>query len=278
MSAASTLSAPAARRSSGKPASPWGPLLAYQLRDVARSRWTLGYGAALALLTEGLFRFGGTGEAVLLSLANVVLVLAPLVALVFGTSYLYNHRAYVEMMLAQPVPRRTLVLALYAGLALPLALALAAGVLLPFALRLYAPPALAVLVGVGVALTLVFSALALWLSVAVADRVRGLGAALLLWLGTAVLYDALVLLVATFFADYPMEAPLLALTVANPVSLGRVLLLLQFDAAALLGYTGVTYARFFGSVWGALACLVSFALWWGVPLWRAVRRFERADW
>ena len=58
------------------------------------------------------------------------------------------------------------------------------------------------------------------------DRVRGLVVAILVWLVFSVIYDAVVLLLANRFSEYPLEEPLLVLTVLNPVDLARVLLLL----------------------------------------------------
>ena len=49
------------------------------------------------------------------------------------------------------------------------------------------------------------------------------------------MWDALVLLLATQFADYPIERGMLVAMIANPVDLARLLLLFQFDVAALLG-------------------------------------------
>jgi len=249
----------------------------YQVRDVVRSRWTLGFGLLLLLLTEALFRTGGAAPQVLLSLSNVVLVLVPLVALVFGTVYLYGAREFVELMLTQPVRRRDLFAGLFAGLALPLSGAFVLGVLLPFALRAEASAALFVLVGAGVALTLICCAVALYLAVRFDDRVRGLGAALGVWLVFCLLYDGLLLLVATFFSAYPLETPLLMLTTLNPVDLARVLLLLRFDAAALLGYTGVVFERFFGTPLGMLVSVAAMLFWIALPLWRAAHRFARKD-
>lgn len=249
----------------------------YHVRDVLRSRWTLGYGVLLLALTEALFRMGGGAEQVLLSLSNVVLVLVPLVSLVFGTVYLYGTREFIELMLTQPLPRRALFAGVYAGLTLPLGAAFALGVLLPFALRAEASMALLVLVGSGLALTVVGCAIAAYLTVRFDDRLRGLGAALGVWLVAAVLYDGLLLVLGTALSSYPLETPLLALTVLNPVDLARTLLILHFDAAALLGYTGVVFERFFKTALGASVSVASLAFWTILPLWRAARRFETKD-
>lgn len=255
-------------------------VLKYELRDVLRGRWLIAYALLFLLLTEALLRFGGTGERALLSLMNVVLLIVPLVSLVFGTIHLYGAREFNELLLSQPVGRRQLFCGLYLGLALPLALAFAAGVALPFFGRLGAAGgagALMTLILVGTALSLTFTALAFLLAVRLDDRAQGVGAAVLLWLTFAVVYDAGVLLVATAFADYPLEKPMLALMLANPLDLGRVLLLMAFDAAALMGYTGAVFSRFFGSLTGALVAAFALAGWIALPFALGARAFVRKD-
>jgi Cu-processing system permease protein len=256
-------------------------VLKFQLRDLVRSRWLLGYTLLLLALTEALLRFGGSGPRAVISLLNVVLILVPLVSIVFGTMYLYGAREFIELLLAQPVGRPALFVGLYTGLALPLVVGFLMGVGLPF---LWAGPgegsgsgSIGLLLATGILLTLVFTALAFLVSVLVVDRARGLGLAIVLWLGVTVLYDAILVLVATTMADYPLELPLLGLTLLNPVDLGRVLLLLRLDAAALMGYTGAVFERFFGSALGTGVTIGALALWVAGPLLLGMRRFVAKD-
>ena len=106
-----------------------------QVRNVLRSRWLLCYVAFFVLATEGLLRFTGEDARTLLSLTNVVLFVVPLMTLVYGTIYLYNSREFVELLLAQPLKRRTVFAGLYLGLAVPLTAAFAIGVSIPFLLH-----------------------------------------------------------------------------------------------------------------------------------------------
>jgi Cu-processing system permease protein len=256
-------------------------ILGYQLRDVARNRWIIAYAIVLLALTEGLFRLGGDGSRVVLSLLNVVLILVPLVALTFGTLYLYNAREFIELLLAQPVGRGAMFAGLWGGLVLPLAGALVLGVGLPFLFHagegVMALRSLLMLLGTGTLLTSAFTALAFLLALRFEDRARGFGAALLLWLICAVVYDGVVLLAVTLFADYPLETPLLVLTVLNPLDLGRVLLLLDLDVAALLGYTGAVFQHFLGTALGMGVATLALLAWTAVPLGLGVRRFARRD-
>jgi Cu-processing system permease protein len=250
----------------------------YELSNLARSRWLLAYAAFFAVVTDALVRFGG-GEKALLSLVNVVLLVVPLVALVFGTTYLYDARDFTELLLAQPVGRAQLFAGLFLGLAVPLSLAFVLGAGLPFVV--HGVPAghvgtLAALLGAGSALTLVFVALAFLVAVRADDKVRGLGLAVGLWLALALLYDGAVLLAVALFADWPLERPMLGLMLANPVDLARVLLLLRFDVAALLGYTGAVFSQFFGGA-GALVAAGALLAWVAVPVGLGVRAFRRKD-
>ena len=256
-------------------------VMRYELSDVLRSRWLIAYGFFFLVVTDVLLRFTGGEVKGLLSLMNIVLLVIPLVTVVFGTMYYYHAREFMELLLAQPVSRRDLFGGLYLGLAGPLAAVFIGTVAVPLAVHLPWTGALirtsAILLAVGVALTAVFVAVALLIAVRVNDSVRGLGIAIASWLGSTVLYDGAVLLIAMTFSNYPMERPLLALMMLNPIDLGRVILLLQFDVSALMGYTGAVFKQFFGSAAGISIAGAVLLLWAGLPAWLGLRSFRRKD-
>jgi Cu-processing system permease protein len=256
-------------------------VLKHQVTDLGRSRWVLGYALLLLGLSEALLRFGGGGQRGVVSLLNVVLTLTPLVSVVFGTMYLYGAREFIELLLAQPIRRSALFLGLYGGLALPLSIAFILGVGLPFiwegGAEAGSAGGLAMLLLTGTLLTCAFTGIAFLISLLCNDRARGLGLAILLWLAATALYDAVLVLVATMFSDYALERPLLILTLFNPVDLGRVLLLLQADKAALMGYTGAVFEAFFGSVLGIMIAGVALIGWTAVPFGLGLLRFRVKD-
>ncbi len=256
-------------------------ILRYELRDLARSRWLAGYLLFFLACAEGLYRTEGSALKVLLSLTDVILLLIPLASAVFGTIYLYSAREFVELLLSQPVGRRQLFGGLYLGLALALSAAFVAGVATPFLVHgVDAPEAwatLAVLCGGGVLLTWIFVALAFLIALRLDDRMKGLATAILAWLGLAVLFDGGLLLLVNAFQDFPLEKPLLAATLANPVDLARIVLLLRFDVAALMGYTGAVFQQFFGSAQGALLAAGAAVAWVALPVLTGLRMFSRKD-
>lgn len=253
----------------------------YELRDVVRSRWLIGYGLFFLLATDALFRFSAEPSKALLSIANVVLLVIPLANVVFATMHVYNAREFTELLLAQPIRRSSLFKGQYLGLALPLVAGFVGGVGLPFLFHGGGDPAnrgaLITLVVTGAALTFIFTAIAFSIALLAEDRLRGLGVALGIWLLVGLLYDGLVLVAVALFADYPIERPLLALTFANPVDLARVLLLLKLDVAALLGYTGAVFQRVFSGPLGPGLAAAMLGLWIAGPLAFGARQFRRKD-
>jgi Cu-processing system permease protein len=256
-------------------------VLRYELSNVLRGRWIIAYAVFFLVLGDGLLRFGGDDGKAILSLVNVVLYIVPLVSLVFGAMYLYGSREFNELLLAQPVRRSHLFAGLYLGVALPLAAAVAAGVSLPFVIHgtsaMDRYSLVAWVAATGALLTLVFVAIAFWIALRVDDRARGLGLALFAWLGLAVIYDGLVLAIVTLFDAWPLERPVLALILLNPIDLARILLLLELDVSALMGYTGAVFRRFFGTSLGLVLSVSALLAWAALPLWRGSRRFADRD-
>jgi Cu-processing system permease protein len=197
----------------------------------------------------------------------------------FGVLYVHNAREFIELLLAQPVGRGSLYAGLFSGVATPLVAAFLLGVGTPLLLQGGSPEYFAqcaLLLGAGTLLTITFTALAVAVAVRFDDRARALGIALLVWLVSALLYDGLLLFVATTFGDYPLETPLLAMVFLNPVDLARVALLMSFDVSALMGYTGAVYEKFFGAGGMALA-FAALLLSSVVPFVLGRRWFLRKD-
>jgi Cu-processing system permease protein len=79
------------------------------------------------------------------------------------------------------------------------------------------------------------------------------------------------------FSDYPLEKVIIGLAFLNPVDLARIAMLLQLDAAALMGYTGALFQHFFGSGLGSGLSLLAMLVWIVAPLAFALRIFKGKD-
>ncbi len=212
----------------------------------------------------------------LLSLLNVILLIVPLVCIIFSTIYVYNSSEFIELLVSQPLQRKTIWFSLYSGLAAALALAFFLGAGIP--LLIYQPNLLGVLMcAIGIFLSVIFVGIAMLAAVKTRDKAKGIGVVILLWLYFSLLFDGLVLFLLFQFADYPLEKAMIAVSAFNPVDLGRILIMLQMDVAAMLGYTGAVFKEFFGSVAGNMFALIILLFWIAIPLYLSLRKFNSKD-
>ena len=253
----------------------------YAFRDTMRNRWGLLYTAFFLLMTAGLFQLQAQSAKVAVSLMSVCLFVIPLVSSLFGTIYFYNSREFLELVLTQPVERRAVYLGMFSGLGVSLVAGFCLGVGLPYVIFMEMKQeqllSLVVLLGVGTFLTLIFLALSFFIATVLDDRGKGLAATLGVWLFTALIFDGLVLMATMVLSDYPLETPLLIAVLTNPIDLARVTLLIQTDWAALMGYTGTVFSRFFGTELGVTIAIGALCLWVLAPLAAGVHRFRMKD-
>lgn len=248
----------------------------YVWADILQNRVILAYTVFLLAVSVALFSFDSNPAKGLMSLLTIVLMVVPLISIIFTTIHFYNSYEFIELLLAQPIRRSHLLMSEYLGVASSLMTAFLLGVGLPVALFAATPTGL-VLVISGLALTLIFVSLACWASVVTRDKAKGIGVTLLLWFYFALLYDGLVLTILFAFSEYPLEKAMLLLTTLNPVDLARILVLLQMDTSALMGYTGALYEEFFGSIFGTTYAAGVLLVWALLPVWMALRVFRRKD-
>jgi Cu-processing system permease protein len=255
-------------------------IVRYQVTDLLRARWFVGYVVLLGIATELILRMGGMNK-VLLTLTSAVLLVLPLVALTFGTSHFYHARDFTELLLAQPLPRVQLFLGMYLALALPLAAGVVVATGLPLLVHGGADAAQLrlwlLIMQMGAVLAFCFVGIAFLIACLTPDKARGMGAALLVWLILALLFDALLLAGVNLFADYPLDAAVVAAVFLNPIDLARTIIMMQMDAAALMGYSGAVFARFLNSTMGAGAAALTLFAWAAAPAWLAGRRFRKQD-
>jgi Cu-processing system permease protein len=248
----------------------------YVWADILQNRVVLAYTAFLLAVSFALFSMDSNPAKGLMSLLNIVLMVVPLISIIFTTIHFYNSYEFIELLLAQPIRRSHLLLSEYVGVASSLTMAFLIGVGIPVAVFAGTTTGL-FLVGAGISLTLIFVSLAFWASVLTRDKAKGIGVTLLLWFYFALLYDGLVLTILFSFSDYPLEKLMLVLTTLNPVDLARIVVLLQMDVSALMGYTGALYAELLGSTLGMVYAGLILVVWALVPLWGALYLFRRKD-
>ena len=130
---------------------------------------------------------------------------------------------------------------------------------------------------VGVLLTNIFVAVALFATVQIRDKAKGIGVAILLWMYFSLLFDAFVLFLLFQFTDYPIEKPMIVISSLNPIDLGRVLVLLQLDVSAMMGYTGAIFKEYFGTAMGMSISIITLFAWFMIPVYFSTLKFEKKD-
>ena len=256
-------------------------ILKYSFYDLMRSRWSYVYFAFyLALGFVLLFLNNDVNKAVI-TLMNIIIVLTPLIATVFGVMYYYNSREFTELLLAQPIKRNTIFMGQYLGISVSLTLSLVLGLGIPFLLYgLFLSAAVfdfALLLLVGSLLNFIFVALAFNIALSNENKIKGFGYAILLWLFLAVIYDGVFLISLVVFNEYPLDRLALFATMFNPIDLSRILILLKLDISALLGYTGAVFKTFFGTGLGFLLSLTIMFLWVFLPVLRMRLKLKKKD-
>jgi len=251
-------------------------IIKYVVLDILRNRIVLAYTLFLLVISLSVFNLEDNAAKGLLSLLNIILIIVPLISIIFSTIYVYNSTEFIELLVSQPVKRTGLLLSIFTGLAVSLLLAFLVGAGLP--ILIYSASAAGfMMIAIGLALTLVFVSLAVLASVITRDKAKGIGVSILLWFYFALIYDGIILFILFQFSDYPMEKVTIGFSSLNPIDLGRIMILLKLDIAAMMGYTGAVFKDFFGGFWGILYALLVMLLWVLIPVWLTVRKFNRKD-
>jgi len=253
----------------------------YSFYDIIRSRWSIIYFLFFALTASALLYLSNDLAQATISLMNIIIILCPLIGTMFGIMYYYNSREFTELLLAQPIKRQSIFMGQYLGLTISLLLSFILGIGLPFAFYgIFASAELFnffVLLLAGSLLTFTFVALAFLIAVKNENKIKGFSLAIVLWLFMAVLYDGLFLLSLFIFEDYPLDTFAIGATMLNPIDLSRILIMLQFDISALLGYTGAVFSKFFGNSFGFVLALGCALIWIIGPVFLINRLSKNKD-
>jgi Cu-processing system permease protein len=251
-------------------------VIKYVFYDILRTRFILFYTLLLLISTFAMFQLDSDPGKVVMSLLNIVLMVVPLVSIVFTTIHFYNSYEFIELMLAQPINRKVVFIGEYLAVTVSLCMAFMVGAGVPMIIYGISASGLSLLF-CGIILTMVFVSLAFLASVLTRDKAKAIGVALLFWFYFSLIYDGFLLWFVYAFNDYPLEKITLTLIALNPVDLARVIMLLQLDISALMGYTGAFYKEFFGSSFGVLFSTFVLFIWVITPFLLALRIFSKKD-
>jgi len=256
-------------------------ILRYSFYDLMRSQWSYVYFLFYLILGFVLLFLNSDLSKAVITIMNMIVVLTPMIGTIFGIMYSYSSREFTELLLAQPIKRRSIFLGQYVGVATSLSLSLVIGLLVPFLAyginRSTEIWNFGLLLVSGVFLTFIFVGLAFNISLLNENRIKGFSYAILLWLFMAVIYDGIFLISLVMFSDYPLDKFTLFASLLNPIDLSRILILLKLDISALLGYTGALFQKFLGTKWGITIATLMLFVWTLVPVLTMLRIAKKKD-
>jgi len=251
-------------------------IIKYVITNILRNNIILIYTFLTLVISVCIFNLESNNAKGLLTLLNIVLIIVPLVCIIFSTIYVYNSSEFIELLVSQPLKRRTIWLSLFIGLAASLSIAFLIGVGLP--ILIYQPNSTGcMMLLMGLLLSIIFVSIAMLAAVTTRDKARGIGVAILLWLYFSLIFDAFVLFILFQFQDYPLEQPMIIFSFLNPIDLSRIQILLKMDISALMGYTGAVFKDFFGTSTGIIVTSIVLVLWILIPGWLSLKKFMKKD-
>ena len=200
-----------------------GRITKFIILDILKNRIVVLYTVLLGVLGWSAFALEDNPSKGMLTLLNIILLTVPLVAVIFSTIYIYNSSEFVELLLSQPVRRRTIWKSLFMGLGISMGLAFLIGPGIP--ILVYSPTAAGIMmISVGLLISVVFVALAFLSSILTRDKAKGIGISIMLWLFFSLLFDGLLLfLVFQFFDVHAAEVPRTVWVIDGLLTLALVL-------------------------------------------------------
>jgi len=265
-----------------------------ELTIAIRSRWIQLFAGvfatlALAIAASGYVLSGGSGvqdfARTAASLTQLVLLIVPLASIVMGVLALTPDRGAAELMYSQPVRRGAVLAGMLLGLfgALTAAQACGFGAAGIVIFLHNGDDGLAgfLLVALGsMALTAAFLSLSALVSAGATGRRRtaALARALVVWVALALVFDIVVLGLASLLRSGHASRLLVVSSLVNPIDAIRTGVLMGIEGTASFGSASLALLRMTGGPAAAAAFVVmSLAAWIAIPAALAMRRLERAD-
>ena len=248
----------------------------FVIADILKNKIILIYTLVLAVFAWSVFSLEDNTAKGVLSLLNVILLTVPLVSIIFSNIYMYNSSEFIELLVSQPIQRKTIWLSLFTGLVVSMNLAFIIGVGIP--VFIFVPDMTGLFIVItGMLITTIFISIAMLCSILSRDKARGIGIAIMTWLFLTLIYDGLVLFMMFQFSDYPIEKPMVIVSALNPIDLARIMVLLQVDVTALMGYTGAIFKHIFGTSFGLIVSFGFMILWIVIPFLISLKKFKNKD-
>ncbi len=248
----------------------------YLLISILKSRFMLGYGLLLFIISTGLFLMSNDQDKAIIGIHNILLIMIPLVVMIYSVSQIYQATDFVRLLLTQPIKRQTIFYSQY--LSNVIALLLVHLVSIGLSLILFSDGSFLIpILANCFFLTLIFSSISSLIAYAINEKVKGIGVTIFLGIYFLAIYDGLILFIIQGMSDYPIEKYGILLSLFNPIDLCRILFIFKMDVSALMGLTGAIMQQFLGSALGSAIIYLTLTIWAILPLYIAKKLFIKKD-
>ena len=88
-------------------------IIKYVTADILRNKIVLAYTVLLLVISLSVFMLQDEPSKGLLSLLNITLLIVPLMAIIFSAIYVYNSAEFIELLVSQPLKRKSIWLSLF---------------------------------------------------------------------------------------------------------------------------------------------------------------------
>jgi Cu-processing system permease protein len=263
-----------------------------ELTAAVRLKWLRLLTAAFALLAAAAAYSAGAADELsgadgfartTTTLVPLVLILAPLAAIVLGVSGQSAEPEGEPFLFAQPIGRPSVLIGRWLGESAALAIAVAGGlsaggVVVALGSGFDGVAGFTLFIAASVALAVVFASLAAAIAAATERRVTALGAGIFVWFLFVLLYDGAMLSAAGWLTGRAGGRLLLASVFGNPVDLVRIATLAWAGMPNVLGAAGDAWMRFLGGdARAALCAIAAIVLWIAAPLGLGSHLIARRD-
>lgn len=252
-------------------------VLKYEILNIIRNRWILFFAILSITLSFTLIQMTGDFEKSLVTLATISVVSIPLLSILFASVSWYYSECFTELLLTQPLARESVFIARIIALLTSVTLSLPVASAIPFMLYGHFSSGLFIITGIEIFLSTVFVFIGVTLSLAIQDKIKGIGMSLVTWIYFVLIHDAIGLLLLIVFKEFPMDMPSALIGTLSPIGLARVILLVHQDSALLLGHTGALVRNFLLGIGGKIAAVAILGAWLILPLGLSYRMFTKRD-
>jgi len=246
------------------------------LLDNLKNVVTIIYFIMIALLSWSTLALEANEAKSTMTVMNILLFIVPLMALLYSSIYIYNSREFLILLLCQPLKRSRIWDSLFCGVTGSLVVAFFLGSGIP--ILIYHPDIVGItLVLSGIAITLIFSAIAFFTTIITTDKTKGVGVAILIWLLFTIVYDGLCLFLLFSLSDYPINNVIMGILMINPLDITRFLSVISLEQDAMMGFSGAAFKAFFGQSLGIAISAILLLLWIALPYYFSRRIFNKKD-